>query len=175
MARPLAATLGTIVEHSDVTRKVLAGVPPTEHRPAALAAGLYDAASTERTYDSLLDRAREAIRDGRGAVVDATFGRRRWRDAFRSMAREEGAPFVVVHVRCPHEEVLRRMETRRADPLDASDADAAVYQAARAGFEEPEELEARELVEHRSGEPVEAALGDLAARLADQAARPRAA
>jgi predicted kinase len=54
---------------SDVVRQQLAGVAATDHAPAAA----YRPIFSQRTYRELGRRAAQAVTDGSGALVDATF------------------------------------------------------------------------------------------------------
>ena len=75
VARALAGRLGLVHLSSDVVRKELAGLPPTEPCAAPYGKGPYSAEMTRRTYATLLERAGRWLRRGRPVVLDATFGR----------------------------------------------------------------------------------------------------
>jgi aminoglycoside phosphotransferase family enzyme/predicted kinase len=136
-AREVARAFGAGHLKSDVVRKELSGLAPTEHWKGGFLEGPYRPELTEETYAALRDRATEAVREGRRVVVDATFSRRAWRDGLRAAAREAGAACAVVHVTCPEEVVRARMAARARDAAEPSDADFAVYRKARETFEAP--------------------------------------
>jgi hypothetical protein len=125
VARLVADRIDAEVHRSDVVRSDLRGddADPT-----------YSAAETERVYRALLDRGRESLRSGRAAVLDATFRRRRHREAVAS--RFPSASFV--RVTCTEGVVADRLADRTDD---ASDADYEVYLDLRESFE-PVEREA---------------------------------
>jgi aminoglycoside phosphotransferase family enzyme/predicted kinase len=137
LAREAARAFGAEILRSDVVRKEIAGIAPAAHWRGGYSEGPYRAELTERTYAVMRARAGERLRAGRRVVVDATFARRAWRDAFRAAAREAGVPCLVVHVVCPEDVVRARMAARAGDRAEVSDADFAVYLKARDGFEEP--------------------------------------
>jgi len=122
---------------SDVIRKELLGIPPTEHWAGGFLEGPYAPDITERTYAEMTARAVKLLRAGRRVVADATFARQAWRDAFVAKVREAGAPCAVVHVTCPEEVVRARLAARAGDKTEVSDADFAVYRKAKETFEPP--------------------------------------
>ena len=73
LARALAGRLGLVHLSSDLVRKQLAGLRPTEHRFDAFEAVLYSRANTQRTYASLPRRAASWLRRGQSVVLDATY------------------------------------------------------------------------------------------------------
>ena len=123
LARALAGRLGLVHLSSDLVRKQLAGLRPTEHRFDAFEAGLYSRANTQRTYASLPRRAASWLRRGQSVVLDATYGRPDERAALRRLARRAGAR-PVVFMCTADESVLRARLTSRPqlDPHSASDA-----------------------------------------------------
>jgi hypothetical protein len=92
----------------------------------------YGARETERTYAELLDRARDRLAAGEGAVLDGTFRRRGQRDRAAETAAQESARFRLLRVTCEPAVVRERIRARGDDP---SDADVDVYESVRAAFE----------------------------------------
>ncbi|MHC5002144.1 MAG: bifunctional aminoglycoside phosphotransferase/ATP-binding protein [Planctomycetota bacterium] len=137
LAARLAAPLMAVVLRSDVVRKQLAGMAATERWTGGLDAGPYAPEHTGRTYDRLLERAAGALAAGRSVIVDATFAERRRRDRFVEAAARRGAGAIIAHVDCAEETVRGRLRSRRAAAGSISDADEAVYDAARGRFEPP--------------------------------------
>lgn len=123
VALRLAERRGAEVLRTDVIRKESAEPPD------------YSEAGRQRVYDEMLARARRLLGAGRDVVLDATFERRGNRLRAAELAREAGAAFRLVHVVCDPGVVRRRLAERDSD---ASDADWAVHQRARARFETPD-------------------------------------
>jgi len=94
----------------------------------------YSRAEKDRVYGAILERARSVLRDGRAAVLDATYERRADRDDAVALADEVAAHLTVVRVVCDDEVARRRIRDREDDP---SEADVAVYENARERFEPP--------------------------------------
>jgi len=151
LAEDLARALRAVLLHSDTRRKVLAGRRVTDRAAEEVGAGLYAPEEKDRVYRSLLDDALATLRSGHSVLVDATFTQREWRARFVDAAERLGLPYHVVHVTAPEAVVLERLAARATDPNAISDAGEAVYRAARASFEPPDEVPAGHLVEVESG------------------------
>ncbi|MFG0320630.1 MAG: AAA family ATPase [Planctomycetota bacterium JB042] len=164
VAREIGSAFEAFVLRSDVERKRLAGVAPTESRRAADRSGIYTPAWNDRVYDHLLERAEERLARGRSVVVDAAFPSAARRAPFVDLARRRHAPLVVIRLDTREEVAGERLRARAADPTEASDAGPAVRDAARARHEPPSEIPARELLVFRDDD----ALPDLPFRLAEQ-------
>jgi uncharacterized protein len=119
------------VERSDVVRKELAGLDPRAPAPAELGEGLYAPDTTRRTYEELLTRARVALELGQSIVLDASWtGAGSRQDAARLAAATSSD---LIQLRCDVAPAVAdaRIERRRAEGPDASDADAGVAAALR--------------------------------------------
>lgn len=171
LARRLAGRLGAVVLRSDVARKRLAGLDPSDSADASWGEGLYREEMTDRTYDRLLERAAETLDRGRSVIVDATFPTRARRDPFLRLAERRGHEVAIVHVRASEETVRERIERRREDRDDPSDAGLDVYLRARESFERPDGSD-RRVVTFDSGrdDPAELAARMLESRIAGSGA-----
>ena len=136
LARALADQANAQVIRSDVVRKELAGVAELESRPASFECGIYSADSTERTYAECLRRAKALLFDGSRVIVDATFAKENWRNAFLDLAEYYGVPALFFVCRAEPEIVKTRLADRKND---VSDADWAVHLHAAARWEQPSE------------------------------------
>jgi hypothetical protein len=104
--------LGCSVLSSDVIRKELAGIPPSERHYEDFASGLYSLQSTQQTYNELFRRAGEQLKKGRSIVLDASFMKRSDRLAARQIAVKHGAAFLAVECVAPDETIRQRLEER---------------------------------------------------------------
>ncbi len=136
-SQPLVEARGAIRLRSDVERKRLAGLAAEAESGSGLGAGLYTSEASRRTYARLAELARTVIAAGRPALIDATCLARGQRDAFRALARELGAPCVVLAFEAPPEVLRARVRERAARGGDASEADLAVLEAQLATREPP--------------------------------------
>jgi hypothetical protein len=136
---------------SDVERKRLAGMQPTE-RPADAAheEALYGAAASRRVYERLAVVARGLLEAGTSVVIDAACNRRWQREILAATTRDCGVPVVWLDFDMPADAVLARVAARAAAGTDASDASIDVV---RAQLAEREPITAAELVAAGAGEP----------------------
>jgi aminoglycoside phosphotransferase family enzyme/predicted kinase len=151
LARDLARALRAVLLRSDTRRKLMAGLRPTARAGGAVGEGLYGPERKAAVYRALLDDAVRHLGAGHSVLVDATFTARAERDRFVDAAERAGLPYQLVHVTAPEDLVLERLAARARDPGAVSDADEAVYRAARASFEPPEEVPAAHRLEVESG------------------------
>jgi aminoglycoside phosphotransferase family enzyme/predicted kinase len=136
-AAAMAARSGFTLVRSDVVRKRLSGMAPSDRSREGDQAGIYTPSISDATYDALLEQARLAIGSGRGVIVDAAFPTRARRERFAELARAAGALHFAAHVTAEERIVRERLARRASDPFEASDADFTVYRAAVQRFEAP--------------------------------------
>jgi aminoglycoside phosphotransferase family enzyme/predicted kinase len=121
IASLLGKRLGIEPIRSDIVRKRLHRVDPSEHRLDKYASGIYRANATERTYEALLEEARRSLSHGRSAILDASFMRRIDRVRAREFAARFGARFCIIDCTCPDETARRRLSERMGRGDDPSD------------------------------------------------------
>ena len=137
LARALAAVSELAHLSSDVARKRLAGIEPTDRAPAAV----YDASWNARTYLELGRRAALETSARGGALVDATFRRRADREAFaRGFAGS--APVLFVECHAPARVLAERAARRERETDRISDATLPVVVRESARWEPLEEVHA---------------------------------
>lgn len=140
LALAVAAATGWPVLHSDVVRKELAGLAPTERPGDGTDTGLYDPAAVAATYDEVRRRAAGYLAAGRSVVCDASWSRSGERAAARAVAADAGAD--VVELRCVADPALARDRVAgrlaagaAAGVAGASDATTGVADVLAARFE----------------------------------------
>ncbi|MBJ6799297.1 bifunctional aminoglycoside phosphotransferase/ATP-binding protein [Geomonas propionica] len=139
LAGELGRELGFDLIRSDLVRKALAGVRASGVEPdASYRAGIYSEEMDRATYGALLAQAELSLTGGNGIIVDATFQRRSDRERFRQLAARLGASCLVLETRCPEAVARERLERRRHDPAEVSDARWEQYQRQRAEFDAPQ-------------------------------------
>jgi uncharacterized protein len=159
LATELSAASGWLRVSSDLTRKQLAGIPPTERAPARY----YSSEFTERTYREMGKSARRSLEQGNGVIVDATFHRREERDGFRAGLGEPSAQILFVECRAPAEMLAARVRTRESEPDRVSDADPGIVDRQLAEMEPLEEVPARQRTHLTTDAPVQDLLGEVEA------------
>jgi hypothetical protein len=128
VAQSLLESVSVFRVRSDVERKRLYGLRPEARSGAGTGDGIYSQEANERTYRRLAELARGIVQSGFSAVVDAAFLKRRERAAFRELAQESGAPFVILDVSAPEDLLRERVMQRMQHGRDASEADIAVLE-----------------------------------------------
>jgi predicted kinase len=136
LARHLASCLGALHVRSDVERKRLAGLEAHADSRSRPDAGIYSLEFNERTYAHLHDCAAAALVAGESIVVDAAFLRHGERQQFLELARQNDAPFAIVHCSAPDPVLRQRVAARAAARNDASEAGLDVLQR-QPGYWEP--------------------------------------
>lgn len=146
---------------SDVERKRLAGLAATAATESPIDAGAYGRTATRRTYARLAQAAKAVLDAGYAAILDATFLVRRDRQRMRALAKQCGAPFVLLDFTVPEAVLRARVAQRAARGGDASEATVAVLElqlARREPLDEAERALAVRIGEHATPEEVVAAL-----------------
>lgn len=134
-SRALAASLGWPVIHSDVLRKTLAGLKPTDRVPVDFGQGIYNEDFSTRTYTEMLRLAREHLAAGRSVILDASYKRAQERERVRQLAREQGARVVFVYCECPPGVARERLGIRLTDPEAISDGRVELFEAQSRDFD----------------------------------------
>jgi uncharacterized protein len=158
LAHALAGRLGLVHLSSDVVRKQLAGMRPTEHRLDGFERGLYGRSMSRRTYAMLRRQAARWLRRRRSLVLDATYSQPAERAALRQLARRSGALLLVVVCRADESVLLARLAARIYDPRAASDARPELWPALKSAFVEPELSEAMSV---DTTQPLELTVGEI--------------
>lgn len=135
LSESLSGELDAVVLRSDEVRKDLAGVSHTQPAPAPYRQGIYNPETTSATYTELLNRARVALSHGTSVVLDASFTDARWRHAARAVAGDTRSELVELRCVAPLDLADHRIENRREDEEDASDATPAIAHAMAAGYD----------------------------------------
>ena len=109
---------GAVVVRSDVERKRLAGIPLEQHMPR----GSYTPEGSAKVYVAMIERARQALRAGHSAILDAVFSKPEERWMAEALAKEVGVPFEGLWLEVPKEVAQARVAGRGADASDATPA-----------------------------------------------------
>lgn len=139
LARALAGRLGLVHLSSDMARKTMAGIEPTQRGGDAFGSGLYEPAMTRRTYAALRRDAARWLRRGRGVVVDATFGNPGERTQMQQLAHRLGTDLYVVLCNADDATLIARLERRATEQGVVSDARIELWPELRAAFTPPDE------------------------------------
>jgi predicted kinase len=139
VAEALAETTGARVFRSDMVRKGLFGLKPSEPRDAPFQKGIYSKEATSLTYGKLLLLAQEEIQRGHSVILDATYGNRHHRQEVLRMAKDMDANLIFVECMCPEDLIRKRLRIRENLPSE-SDARLHHFENIRAAFESLDEV-----------------------------------
>ncbi len=133
LAAGLADALGAVLVRSDVVRKELAGLEASESGAAAFGQGIYDPASKDITYRTVIARAEELVGLGETVVLDASWTAAAHRDQARQVASNTSTDVVEVRCVLDPDVAAKRIAVRARRGGDASDADESIARALAAG------------------------------------------
>ncbi|MEQ9407404.1 MAG: AAA family ATPase [Fuerstiella sp.] len=118
----------TIRIRSDVERKRLFGLRPEESSDSGTKHRMYSPETTTAVYDHLATLATQVITAGFPVVVDATFLKQAERERFAALAAELQVPYGIIRCDAEPDTLKQRIQSRRQQQADASEADATVLQ-----------------------------------------------
>ncbi len=120
LSQGLATATGWTLLDTDELRKDLLGIAHDEHHRAEPGEGIYDSATTDKTYAALVQQAGSLLDAGHSVILDASWTSADHRAAAADVAIRKGADLVEVECHVPRDLALARI-TERGDAT-ASDA-----------------------------------------------------
>jgi len=128
ISQSLLEGLPAIRIRSDIERKRLHGLEAEARTGAGVDQGIYDRATSERTYRRLALLAGVVLDAGYNVIVDATFLKQAQFDPFIELARARSVRCFIVDCQVPEAELRRRIVARQQDRHEASEAGIAVLE-----------------------------------------------
>ena len=165
VAEALAERGGFTLVSSDVVRKALVGIAPTDRRWESYEAGIYSPEYTERTYDELFRRAKEALSEGDSVILDASFKKASDRERAKALAEEVGAELWVVECTADEDTIRSRLE-ERARTQAVSDGRWDIFEDIRRGFEPIREVPQERHLTVNTARPLKEVLREVEERIA---------
>ncbi len=156
LAGSLAHLSGLPHLSSDITRKQLVGVAPTQRAPA----DAYGPQWNARTYAELGRRTADTLSTTGGAIVDATFRHAADRRAF-AQALDTGVPVVFVECDAPRAVLVERARRRQRDPQRVSDAGVDVVAGETEAWEPLDEVPGAAHLALRTDRPSDNVVADV--------------
>jgi len=124
----LAEHFGMIRVRSDVERKRLFGLGPTEHSHSTHGSDIYTQDATRHTYARLERLATDALRAGYPVIVDSAALKRKERESLRRVALELGLPSVLIACEAPESVLRERIHQRAQASNEVSEATGSVLE-----------------------------------------------
>jgi aminoglycoside phosphotransferase family enzyme/predicted kinase len=154
---------------SDVTRKRLADVPPTEHRNEDYGQGLYSSDSSNATYTAMFLEACKLLKARQSVILDASFLRQKDREQAFKVAQEQGAGVWFVECIASEDEVRSRLAQRASDGEAVSDGRLELMAQQASDWEETSEIPELSKVYLEASGDLEGVVSDLLERLYQKA------
>jgi predicted kinase len=112
ISEQLAEKFDIRVLRSDVIRKELFNLTPTDPMDVDFQHGIYSEHATSLTYGKLLRLAQEEIERGASVILDATFSNRRWRHEALRLAENMDANVIFVECTAMEATLKERLKKR---------------------------------------------------------------
>jgi aminoglycoside phosphotransferase family enzyme/predicted kinase len=112
IVRELLKEIPAIHLRSDVERKRLYRLKPTDKSASAIEQGIYSKEASGKTYDTLRELAASLLNNGWNTVVDATFLKQPRRATFQQLAEQCQAHFVILDFTADPESLRQRVISR---------------------------------------------------------------
>lgn len=141
-ARELAAHLGAEIIRTDILRKELFDMKPTERRYENFGKGIYSDDISRLIYDKICEVADQKIRQGKPVIIDASFKKRTERQKAVEMAKKLGVRFYILECICPDKITKQRLEKRIQDNDNTSDGRWELFQEQKKDFDAINEVTA---------------------------------
>ena len=165
LAAQAAPRLGAEVIRSDVLRKEILRMAPTDRHYVEFGEGIYSDDISGKTYMAAHNRAEVLLKAGRSVIIDASYKKRDERIHAFDMARRLGAAFLVIECICRDEIVRERLERRVKDQREASDGRWEIYEAQKNDFDRIDELPRRAYLALDTSLPTEECVRKIIERL----------
>lgn len=153
VAQVLNQSLGFTVISSDITRKKLAGIAPTEHRFEEFSGGIYSADFSHKTYDEMLAQAKKLLSQRNSVIIDASFKKKEERERAKSLAEEVNANFIVIECVLDEKTIKIRLE-QRLKQGSISDGNWEIYQSQKQDFDKIMEFQPENHIIVNTSQPV---------------------
>ena len=160
IAEAMSETLGVKVLRSDLVRKELFELKPTETRDLPYQAGIYSKEATALTYGKLLMLAQEEIEKGCPVILDATFGGQHQRDEAIRLAQDMDVNIIFVECAASFE-ILKKRLAERERTGGISDARLHHLKQLKANFEAMDELQNDMHLKINTGVPIDASMRQI--------------
>jgi hypothetical protein len=141
LAHQIHQQTGALVISSDLERKRLYGIAPTERLAPNERAKLYNGAMNHATHQALYQACQSALQAGLSVVADATFLQHKHRQRFIELAHRLHGRYLTVSIQPDAHLAADWIEQRQRQNQDPSDADQRVMQNQLAYFEAPSDDE----------------------------------
>lgn len=139
-ARQLAMRLGAEIIRTDVVRKEIFALQPTDRRYEDFGRGIYTDDISRLVYQKIFELAGQKLRQGKPVIIDASFKKKEERQKAMHLAEKLGVRFYLLECFCPDNITRRRLEKRLLKNDNASDGRWDLFQKQKNDFETIQEI-----------------------------------
>ena len=122
VAKGLSVALGWEIVSSDEERKKIAGLPLTVRPNTGDRERLYSAEMTNKTYETMIEKALKLSHNQKCCLLDATFGNPRHRRELRNALALKNIPYRLVELKASDDPIKERLQNREFTNNYISDA-----------------------------------------------------
>lgn len=141
IASRIASILGAGLIKTDVLRKEILNIIPTERHYEKFGEGIYSDAVTRKTYDFAIETATEILKESKSVIIDASFRKREDRIKAFEAAQQQDANFFIIECICEDDIIKERLDSRMTDRGEASDGRWEVFHAQKEAFDPVTEIQ----------------------------------
>lgn len=167
LAEALSKQLKIDLFSSDRVRKSLAGLPLTERTPASKRSSLYSSGMSEKTYETLISKAKDSIDNGESVIVDATFNKQEFRQLLQDCFKGKAISLLFVEVQASDEAIYERLKARNTAENVISDARLEDFEKLAASYTSPSEMNFHPYITAHTDQPLENSLEQLYKKMID--------
>jgi hypothetical protein len=135
LSQTIASLLDAEMLCMDVIRKEMLQIYPPERQHADFGKGIYANDISQKVYDKALEGALKILKEGKSAIIDASYKKREERVKAFEAAKKIHADFYVVECTCPEEIIKQRLDTRKSNPKEPSDGRWEIFKNQKDDFE----------------------------------------
>ncbi|MGZ3593535.1 MAG: bifunctional aminoglycoside phosphotransferase/ATP-binding protein [Syntrophales bacterium] len=139
-ANSIAPRIGAEVIRTDILRKEMLHMQPSERHTEAFGTGIYRDEVTRKTYDRAIELASEKLTEGKSVIIDASYKSSADRQEALATAERLKADFFIIECICPENIVKERLDLRMSDKRESSDGRWEIYLAQKETFERITEM-----------------------------------
>jgi hypothetical protein len=134
-ARILAGLLGADIIRTDVIRKEIFALQPSDKRYEDFGKGIYSDDVSRLVYQKIFELAGQKIKEGKSVIIDASFKKREERQSALHLAETLGVQFYILECFCPDGITRQRLERRMLNNDNASDGRWELFQQQKNDFD----------------------------------------
>ncbi|MGB5218584.1 MAG: AAA family ATPase [Smithella sp.] len=134
-ARILAGLLGANIIRTDVIRKEIFALQPSDKRYEDFGKGIYSDDVSRLVYQKIFELAGQKIKEGKSVIIDASFKKREERQSALHLAETLGVQFYILECFCPDGITRQRLERRMLNNDNVSDGRWELFQQQKNDFD----------------------------------------